>query len=409
MRGCWWHLSLLFFITYWFTSKTSGKEILELDPSLVDVDLYAKLGLRKTATLIDIKKSYRLLARKHHPDKITDAAQKSANAVIFQGIAQAHEVLANSESRNAYDRGRAARAAELEHRKRHDEEQRYMRDYYHHHHHHQQQQQQQQYRDEFDGEFYGYGGFEEGFIDDSYYELYHGVNPGHNYPLVVTGNIIRSRDPLFPYDPIIASPDRAFFAFLDGHCSLGVYKGDLDQVLRHFYSHNSRDLTNLPVELLFRTQGDPGLQGQCFAALDDGGVLRIYKGHPDFDYKSIWESIPPKEEDIFFTFTTFYIELTSTGEFAVLSLRSGNSEPECVWSSTSCSLYLAILQEMKVESLRIFRGVFDTLKNFIRGVVRLVDELLLNDEPLNLIKSHARQLAQQFQSFAQRTYREFFP
>ncbi len=62
-------------------------------------DYYKILGVARTATAEDIKKSYRRLARKYHPDvsKETDAEQK------FKEVQEAYEVLKDPEKRAAYD------------------------------------------------------------------------------------------------------------------------------------------------------------------------------------------------------------------------------------------------------------------------------------------------------------------
>jgi curved DNA-binding protein len=62
-------------------------------------DYYKVLGVARTATAEDIKKSYRRLARKYHPDvsKEKDAEQK------FKEVQEAYEVLKDTEKRAAYD------------------------------------------------------------------------------------------------------------------------------------------------------------------------------------------------------------------------------------------------------------------------------------------------------------------
>jgi len=62
-------------------------------------DYYATLGVDKNATVDDIKKAYRRLARKYHPDvsKEPDAAQR------MSAINEANTVLSDPEKRAAYD------------------------------------------------------------------------------------------------------------------------------------------------------------------------------------------------------------------------------------------------------------------------------------------------------------------
>jgi curved DNA-binding protein len=64
------------------------------------VDYYKILGLDKTATTDTIKKAYRKLARKHHPD--LNPNDKEANKK-FQQINEANEVLSDPEKRKKYD------------------------------------------------------------------------------------------------------------------------------------------------------------------------------------------------------------------------------------------------------------------------------------------------------------------
>ena len=65
------------------------------------IDYYKSLGLSKTATLDEIKKAYRKLARKYHPD--VNPNDKEANKK-FQEINEANEVLSDPEKRKKYDR-----------------------------------------------------------------------------------------------------------------------------------------------------------------------------------------------------------------------------------------------------------------------------------------------------------------
>src|SRR5262245_38218838 len=63
-------------------------------------DYYAILGLDKKASDAEIKKAYRKLARKHHPD--LNPGDKAAEAK-FKEINEANEVLGDPDKRRKYD------------------------------------------------------------------------------------------------------------------------------------------------------------------------------------------------------------------------------------------------------------------------------------------------------------------
>ena len=63
-------------------------------------DLYEILGVAKTATQDEIKKAYRKLARKHHPDKNPDNKEAEER---FKEIQGAYDILGDAEKRKAYD------------------------------------------------------------------------------------------------------------------------------------------------------------------------------------------------------------------------------------------------------------------------------------------------------------------
>ena len=68
---------------------------------MAEKDYYEILGIKKSASEDEIKKAYRTLAKKYHPDK--NKGNKEAENK-FKEISEAYAVLSDKEKREQYDR-----------------------------------------------------------------------------------------------------------------------------------------------------------------------------------------------------------------------------------------------------------------------------------------------------------------
>src|SRR5262245_58642937 len=66
------------------------------------MDFYIILGLEREATVGDIKRAYKRLARRYHPD--INPGDRTAEA-RFRAISEAYETLSDPERRRRYDLG----------------------------------------------------------------------------------------------------------------------------------------------------------------------------------------------------------------------------------------------------------------------------------------------------------------
>ena len=64
-------------------------------------DYYEVLGVEKNATDADIKRAYRKLARKYHPDLNKDNLKEAENK--FKEVNEAYHVLSDADKRAQYD------------------------------------------------------------------------------------------------------------------------------------------------------------------------------------------------------------------------------------------------------------------------------------------------------------------
>lgn len=117
------------------------------------IDYYKVLGLNQSATTAEIKKAYRKLARKYHPD--VNPNDKSAEHK-FKEINEANEVLGDPEKRKKYDKY----GKDWQHGEAYEQAQR-------------QQQSQRQYQQQGAGGFGG-GNFSEGDFSDFFESMFGG-------------------------------------------------------------------------------------------------------------------------------------------------------------------------------------------------------------------------------------------
>src|SRR5699024_12760037 len=64
-------------------------------------DYYEVLGVQKSASSDDIRKAYRRMAMKYHPDRNPDSAEAEEK---FKEAKEAYEILSDDSRRAAYDR-----------------------------------------------------------------------------------------------------------------------------------------------------------------------------------------------------------------------------------------------------------------------------------------------------------------
>ena len=63
-------------------------------------DYYDVLGVSKSASKDELKKAYRKLAMKYHPDRNPDDSQAAEK---FKELSEAYEILSDDQKRQTYD------------------------------------------------------------------------------------------------------------------------------------------------------------------------------------------------------------------------------------------------------------------------------------------------------------------
>lgn len=277
---------------------------LNIDESVLDKDLYGILGVSKGASLQEIKKKYRKLAQKYHPDKAS-SSDKEKHAEIFRQIAEANEILSNDALRLEYDtyvnRGDKRQSNRFDNSGYNS-----------------------QYSNSFD-----FSSIFDSFMDN-YNDNFFDFGDTYARPVIV-GPYLDSSDYLFPFSPIVLSSDKSHFFYLDSHCSLNVYFGDVDLVLRQLMSYSIPDTSNLPIEIKFKTVGDSKLKGMCYSVLSDKGILHVYSGQPhnrQHYRKTLWRSENIKDtnyhEDYYSSmYKRYFLELTDQGELMIQMFEVG--------------------------------------------------------------------------------------
>lgn len=79
---------------------------MDFDPTWAEKDFYGLLGVEKDADEATLKKAYRKLAQKYHPDRNPDDPSAEAK---FKEIGEAYDALKSQDKRRAYDAARSPR------------------------------------------------------------------------------------------------------------------------------------------------------------------------------------------------------------------------------------------------------------------------------------------------------------
>jgi DnaJ-class molecular chaperone len=82
-----------------------GATIFDHDDKRVTINHAQVLGVAETATIEEIKRAYKRLAIKYHPDKQTSVGREMAERMgrRFHQIQEAHSVLSDATEKRLYD------------------------------------------------------------------------------------------------------------------------------------------------------------------------------------------------------------------------------------------------------------------------------------------------------------------
>ena len=336
----------------------SHQQIDALDDSIIQKDLYGTLDLTANVDKSDIKRAYRKLAQIHHPDK-SSSKDKEKNEMLFREIAEAYEILSNDDKRSEYDMARTyynnnghgggGRGSDYRYSDRQGSREMYEQ---------YQRQQQQQYDDYVDQmrEF-------EAFVEEHADEIEHHLRQQELEWLLqpkLTGPILPEGEVMLPYSPIMTSSDGEYFALLDFECSLQIWQGDPQHAIHHVYSSDEVPDFYTFARLLYHTKPHNELEGKCFVGLDDRGILSIYQGFPDqYNPEALWASETDSDavDDEARMFRRYFLELTD-GSLSIQALRPGDPDGECIWSTTSCDEYIALVKNVGQELFHFMGKIF---------------------------------------------------
>ena len=156
---------------------------------------------------------------------------------------------------------------------------------------------------------------------------------------------------------------------MDEACSIIIYQGDLETFTRNTLLYGSglgiNNSAFSEFDELYRSPQFPMLGGNCFAGLDDAGVLHIFRGQPVGIYHSMWSTSKHNAHGLF-GFERYQLQLLREGELRIHEVQA--AENVCVWSSASasCNDYISSAS-MAITKARISLRKACTLTN-IRGL-----------------------------------------